>query len=183
MQEIQSREYERKLQLLPGSAEREAALVDSVEELKAQMDQANEDNSNKAKSTRNKFLVVSTIVIVGGLFLSGVKLSTLLKSLGTVLAIGALVKGANNSDHLIKELPRSDEFSAMDRAYTWLGRLNRRYNKSEFLQLIVKATLDTMVATKLIKPQEIRDKQNILKSNRVRIKDDVKEAILSYGNR
>jgi hypothetical protein len=38
MQEIHSREYERKLQLLPGSEAREAALVNSVEELKAQME-------------------------------------------------------------------------------------------------------------------------------------------------
>lgn len=183
MQEIHSREYERKLQLLPGSEEREAALVDSIEELKLQMEEAN--RKSKVIYTRNKIILISTVVLTSMIFLSSLKRPKLLATIGSLLSISALIKGAN-SRSLVKEVPDAENnFSATDRAYSFIHKVNGFYNKSEFLRLVVKVTLDIMIATKLIKLSEIKVKQDLLKTNKLKleknINEDIKGAILEYG--
>lgn len=180
MQEIQSREYERKLQLLPGSEAREAALVNSVEELKAQMELANK--RSRLVYNRNIMIIITTVIIVGSIFLSTLKVSKLLKYLGAALSISALIESAN-SNNLVNEVPSVDNFSAMDRAYSFLTKVNDYYNTSDFLKLVVKVTLDTMIALELIKPVEMKVKQSLLKNNKSKVRADIKEAILDYGGK
>lgn len=174
MIEVQPSGYEEDLQLLPGSKLRDAALVDSIDELKAQM----EADNNRISKSRNKITVVVTLIAVVGLFLVGGKYRTAIRWIGSALGLLALVNGANNAQTRMKVMPTSDQFSAKDRAYNFIDSMFS--NKPSLVQSTTNVVIRSLIATKLIKPSELRVKQNLLKTNKGKVSSEVRNAVINY---
>lgn len=179
MIQVQPSGYEDNLQLIPGSELRDAALVESIDELKAQMDLAN----NKIVKRRKMLLVATSVVAIAGIFLYGGKLAKGLKYIGILLGVVGMIKGATNAKNSIQQMPHSKDFSARDRAYSFMGDLFAMNDKQKLIGLITNVTLGLLLASKLIKPSDILEKKVLIRSNRSNLSADIKTAILNYNVR
>lgn len=190
MEIIMPRESEIDRQLLPGSVLRDINLVESVAELRKQM----EDSNSAVIRTKKRIMIVSAILAIGVLFFAfktdpiksddareyiksskskaksaisnRAKLAKYLKLIGTALAVLSLVKGASNKENKIKVVPSSKDFSHEDKVYSIFMKVSEANNNSPFMRLVVKAILDVLIASKMIEPYEIRNKQMDLKSGK-----------------
>lgn len=205
MEVILPRNEEIDRQLLPGSVMRDINLVESVAELRKQMEESN----SAIIRTRRRIMIVSAVLAVGALFFafkadpvksgdvkdyfksssdkvkSGMsnrgKLAKYLKLMGTALAVLSLIKATSNSENKIKVVPSTKDFSANDKLYSALHKINDIHSKSPFMQLVVKAILDVLIASKMIEPYEVRQKQKELRSDqRADLDANIMKAIIQY---
>lgn len=185
MEVILPREVDIDRQLLPGSIQRDINLVESVAELRAQMEASN----SAAIRVKRKIMVVSAILAVGTLFYSfksetstekKANFAKYLKYIGSALAVLSLVKAASSKENKLKVVPHSSEFSAKDKAYSYFKSVNETSESTPFMKLVIKSILDLMVATKLVKPYDISNKQKELMTNSGDMNKSIKNAIITY---
>lgn len=181
MEVVLPREVEIDRQLLPGSVQREINLVDSVAELRAQMEASN----SAAAKAKNRVMIVTAILAIGTLFYAfktenKSNFAKYLKYIGSALAVMSLIKGASSRENKLKIVPHSSEFSAKDRAYSYFKSVKSAPEGSPFMKLVVKSILDLMIATKLVEPYEVKTKQKELLSNPTNMNEGIKNAIITY---
>lgn len=182
MEVINPREEEINRQLLPGSSSRDVNLVNSVAELRKQM----EDSNSAIIRSRRRIMLASSILALGTLFFAfksdgGTKLAKYLKLIGSAFALLSVVKGTSSQEGRIKLVPSSKDFSHSDRVYSLLRKVQDIHENSLFAKAVVRFILDFMIAYKLIEPYELKSKQAELRNNRNSdIEPHIIKAIIQY---
>lgn len=203
MEVILPRESEIDRQLLPGSVMRDINLVESVAELRKQMEESN----SAIVRTRRRIMIVSAILAIGALFFAfksepvrtsdvkdylrstsdkartglsnRAKLAKYLKLMGTALAVLSLIKAT--SQNKINVVPSTKDFSEQDKEYSVIHKINDIHSNSPFMQLVVKAILDVLIASKMIEPYEVKQKQRELRNTQSADLDaNIMKAIIQY---
>ena len=162
LEEFQPEKYNKEVQLLPGSEERKAKLVKSLEELKNQMEEDNKKSNLKTRRI-NKFIIVSSIGIAATLLLGskGLKLNKLLKTIGMILSIGSLIKGVAGVGNTYIDViePKNKN---LDKNYSYVP-LNKN-NKYDLLRTkVVEVVMDTVLALNIMSKIEMKARVKALK--------------------
>lgn len=167
---IEPSKYMREIQLLPGTEERKLKLVDSLNELKAQMDKANREASAKQRRLNNLIIAGSLVALVFMIYPNSrsnnkdekSKAVKIFKFFGWALSIGAFIKGFNgraNSITVIEPKPKDENYS-FDSHYS---SFDKKSATDKLRLLLVKAFIDVLLKFEFISRLELKAKLTNLK--------------------
>lgn len=196
MEVIEPGSVQRTERLLPGSAERRQLEVNSLQQLKDQLDQAN-SKSNRRKRAINNAIIVASIASILGLVIFGQEKETVLDNVNSgkipgsssakpnswtlrktlryiamALSIGGLVRGIAKSDKL--DVIEPDGTRQIPK-YSEREPVREQTEEDKFRVMTVRATLDTLIASGVVSKESIK---NRAKAHSFRRPDTVSKAVL-----
>ena len=196
MEVIEPGSVQRTERLLPGSAERRRLEVNSLQQLKDQLDQAN-SKSNRRKRAINNAIIVASIASILGLIVFGQEKETVLDNVNSgkipgsssakpnswtlrktlryiamALSIGGLVRGIAKSDKL--DVIEPDGTRQIPK-YSEREPVREQTEEDKFRVMTVRATLDTLIASGVVSKESIK---NRAKAHSFRRPDTVSKAVL-----
>jgi hypothetical protein len=191
IKQIQPNSYNKQINLLPGSDERKAKLVNSLEELKSQMDKDNKESDLKTR-TINKYIIVTSIGIAATLLLSNKSnskkdkgesdIKKLIKTIFTVLSIGGMIKGISGMGNSYVEVIERNSNIKLEKDKTY-SSLNSIKNKKQdlFIELASYSVIDLSLKLGLMSKTDVKSTARVLKYKKASgITGKVIDEILSY---
>lgn len=196
IEQIQPNSYNKQINLLPGSDERKAKLVKSLEELKSQMDEDNKKADLKTR-TINKYIIVTSIGIAATLLLSGksntrkVKdkkenkesdIRKIIRTIFTILSIGGMIKGISGmGNSYVEVIERNSNIKVeKDKSYSSLNKLQTK-KSSLFIELCTYSVIDLILKLGIMSQTEVKSTTRVLKYKKATgITGKVIEEILGY---
>jgi hypothetical protein len=194
IEQIQPNSYNKQINLLPGSDERKAKLVDSLDELKSQMDKDNRKADQKTR-TINKYIIVTSIGVATTLLLTGNNtdkkdkkgnsIKRVLRTAGTILSIGGMIKGISSMGNSYVDVieKNSNIKTDLDKNYSYSNKVSNE-DRSKLVELAVTSVMDLILKLKLMSTSDMKNKTRSLKYKSAKgITKKVIEEILSYEYR
>lgn len=181
MQVIEPSSYQREQQLLPGSEEKRNKEVSSLEELKRELNEAN-DKENQRTRIINKAIVAGSILAVLFLLLgpktkNPTSWSKALKILGYALSIGLFIKGAAGVSSQITVIDPEGNVEEKDVKYSESPTSKR----SRLIRLGVKATADVIINSNIEPKNLIKKKCLSLTTNKDKGNSPIIKELINYG--
>lgn len=198
MEVVEPGDVQRSTRLLPGSREKEELRVSSLDELKEEMEQANK--KGKKRSLIIKAVVLSTIsIVILSLALSkgssskSKKAFEVMKKIFRYLGYGsaayAFINGFNKSAAGNIKITNPGEVRKpdMEKALDKLDTKNKEDSDPEsrnIRSLAVTATLDTLIASGLVTPREVKNRAKAYNFRRPQnVNKDVVKDMVNYGKK
>lgn len=164
MEVIQSGKYQREVQLLPGSKEHRQIQVNSLEDLKRELNDAN-SKANRRTRIVNRSIVAGAVLFILGLVLNNSKLKATkmrkaLRIIGYSLSILAFIKGVTGSsgDSIKLEVIEPNGISNLDKNYS-----ENLSDQDKLRVLAVRATLDVLKEYEILDGRSIRNRSKALR--------------------
>lgn len=200
MEVIEPGSVQRTERLLPGSAERRQLEVNSLQQLKDQLDHVN-SKSNRRKRAINNAIIVASIASILGLVIFGQEKETVLENvksgkipgvnpgsssakpnswtlkktlryIAMALSIGGLIRGIAKSDKL--DVIEPDGTRQIPK-YSEREPVREQTEEDKFRVMTVRATLDTLIASGVVSKESVK---NRAKAHSFRKPDTVSKAVL-----
>jgi hypothetical protein len=160
MEVIESAKYQREVQLLPGSQEHKNIQVETLEDLKRELNEANQ-KSNRRTKLINRGIVISSVLLILALILNNsrhkaTKMKKALKVIGLSLSILAFIKGVNGSGKGGIKLDVIEPNG--DRSYS-----DNLSVEDKLRVMAVRATLDVLVEHGIVDSRTIQNRSKALR--------------------
>jgi len=159
MKVIEPGSFQREVQLLPGSKERQDIQVESLEKLKQELKEANRAADRKTRMI-NRGIVISSILAILFLLLNGdknkaSKTKKVLKKLGYALSILAFIKGVTGS---------SSNLEVIEPHSTSLNERNYSNSIKDKLRILsVRAVMDVLIDMEMMNRNTLKNRSTALR--------------------